>query len=83
MHFGNCKDQILDLLLISIRCKLVNILINNITPLTYWKKGMSVILEKALRKINASKIRVILLLEADFNAINNIIFNRRILSALK
>ena len=34
-------------------------------------------LEKVARNMNMAKLRAILLLEADFNALNKIIFNRR------
>ena len=40
-------------------------------------------LEKLPGKILVSKLRVILLLEADFNALHKIIFNGRILPALE
>ena len=40
-------------------------------------------LEKAPRKILVLKLRAILLLEADFNTLNKIIFNCRILPALE
>ena len=40
-------------------------------------------LEKALGKLLVSKLRVILFLEANFNALYKIIFNRRILSILE
>ena len=36
-----------------------------------------------LGKLSVSKLRVILLLEADFNTLHKIIFNRRILPILK
>ena len=38
-------------------------------------KGILVILEKKPGVINISKLRAILLLEADFNGLNKIIFN--------
>ena len=40
-------------------------------------------LEKALGNIDMKKLRVILLLEADFNTVYKIIFNRRIIPRLK
>ena len=36
-------------------------------------------LEKSSRNINVAKLRAILLLEADFNAFNKIIFNTRVM----
>ena len=46
-------------------------------------KGLSVMLEKVLGKLSVSKLRVILLLEANFNTLHKIIFNRRILPTLE
>ena len=42
-----------------------------------------VILEKAFRKINISKLHAILLLEANFNVLYKIVFNIRILPSLE
>jgi len=44
---------------------------------------MPVMLEKSLRNINAQNLRVILLLEVDFNALYKIIFNRRMMPVLE
>ena len=40
-------------------------------------------LEKKLNTISVSKLRAILLLEADFNAVNKIIFNTRLIPTLE
>jgi len=40
---------------------------------------VSVILEKLVGNVHVQKLRVILLLEADFNAIHKIIFNNRLI----
>ena len=40
-------------------------------------------LEKAPANIDVKKLRAILLLEADFNAVHKIIFNRKIMLRLK
>ena len=40
-------------------------------------------LEKSSENINAEKLRVILLLEADFNPLCKIIFNSRLILVLK
>ena len=42
-----------------------------------------IILEKKQGEISISKLRVILLLEADFNVINKIVFNTRLIPTLK
>jgi hypothetical protein len=40
-------------------------------------------LEKSSRNINIAKLRAILLLEADFNALNKIIFNIRVMPLME
>ena len=40
-------------------------------------------LEKKLENMDARKLKAILLLEADFNAANKIIFNMRLIPAIK
>ena len=40
-------------------------------------------LEKGTRNVQVSKLRAILLLEADFNALNKIVFNNRTLPSLE
>ena len=40
-------------------------------------------LEKALENMDVKKLRVILLLEADFNTVHKIIFNKRMIPRLK
>ena len=40
---------------------------------------MSVILEKLVGNVHIQKLRVILLLEADFNAVHKIIFSNRLI----
>ena len=42
-----------------------------------------IILEKKQGEISISKLRVILLLEADFNVINKIVFNTRLIPKLE
>ena len=83
LYFGYYKVQALDIDLSSIYSSIINLSIKNQTPLTQWTKGLSIILEKALGKLSISKLRAILLLEADFNKLYKIIFNRRILPALE
>ena len=61
----------------------MDLMMRNSTPLEYQKKGLSVILETVPIKINTSKLRVILILEADFNIIYNIIFNSRLMLAVE
>ena len=46
-------------------------------------RGLLVMLEKAPRKVNTSKLHVILLLLVDFNTLHKIVFNTRILLSFK
>ena len=57
--------------------------IANQRPLDRWKNGVSVILEKIRRQIDISKLRVILLLEADFYDLNKLVFNIRLILSLE
>ena len=57
----------------------MNLAIKNRALLVGWTKGISVMLEKKPGVISVSKLRVILLLEADFNGINKILFNMRLI----
>jgi hypothetical protein len=62
---------------------LVNLDIKNSNPLSRQTKGLLVMLEKAPRKINVSKLCAILLLKVDFNTLYKIMFNMRILPSLE
>ena len=67
----------------SVKCSLVNIAIANQRPLERWRSRVSVILEKSKGYINIAKLRAILLLEADFNALNKIVFNTKLIPSLE
>ena len=55
----------------------------NTTPLERWRNSVSIILKKSAGIIHVLKLKAILLLEADFNALNKIVFNNRALSAIE
>ena len=57
--------------------------IRNSILLERLNRGLLVISEKALGKIEVSKLRVILLLKADFNTMYKIIFSERLMSMLE
>jgi len=40
-------------------------------------------IEKSPRQIDVTKLRAILLLEADYNTVNKIIFNNRVIPSIK
>jgi len=70
-------------LLSSLKYTLINFAIANQTPLQRWQKRVSIILEKSSGNINIAKLRAILLLEVDFNALNKIIFNTRVMPLME
>ena len=49
----------------------------NRTPLQYECSEVSIVLKKVQGRIYVSKLRAFLLLDANFNAINKIVFNSR------
>ena len=61
----------------------MNLAIISGRPLLRWIKGVLVMLEKSAGDVNVQKLRAILLLEADFNAIHKIIFNSRLILSIK
>ena len=82
LHCGHCKARALMPKLAAIKCRLVNLALTNGVPLSRWSKGVSVILEKSPGSTNEQKLQAILLVEADFNAMHKIIFNRRVMPRL-
>ena len=78
VHFEHHKAYAVKKEIAEIKCKLVNLAILSGQPLSQWRKGVSVMLEKSAGNFNAQKLRAILLLEADFNAMHKIIFNNRL-----
>ena len=61
----------------------MNLAISNSKPLAYWTNRVSIMLEKKPNKVSVSKLRAILLLEANFNAANKIIFNTQIIPTIE
>ena len=63
--------------------KLVNLAIRNRLPLHCWIKGILVMLEKKPKVVKVTKLRAILLLEANFNGVNKILFNTRLIPLME
>ena len=82
-HFGHhiviSQDMELGFILIS----LINLSVKNQSILDHWEKGLSIMLLKKENTIRVEKLRAILLLEADFNAIAKILFNTRVMPLLE
>ena len=83
LHFGHYKAHTEMHAITDNKCKLVNLTLKSSQPLKRWIKGVSVMLEKVAGNINVQKLRAILLLEADFNALNKIVFNNRLIPKLE
>ena len=62
-----------------IKSQLANLAILNITPLIRWQKSVLIILEKKYNNILVRKLHMILLLEADFDTVNKILFNLQLI----
>eukprot|EP00804_Cyclotella_cryptica_P024558 CCRYP_020750-RB/>CCRYP_020750-RB protein AED:0.34 eAED:0.06 QI:0/-1/0/1/-1/1/1/0/111 len=61
----------------------MSIALHNGIALTRWKSGLCVMIEKSPGVKLISKLRAILLMEADFNAANKIIFGQRMMSNVR
>ena len=79
LYFGHYKAYTLIPEIVEIKFKLVNLAIKSEQPLLQQIKGVSVILEKSAGNVHVQKLRVVLLLEVDFNAMHKIIFNNRLI----
>ena len=78
-HFGHYKAAVGNDLLSEIHSSLLHIASRNGVFLTRWIKGLSVVLEKLKGVIKVNKVRAILLMEADFNSLNKLIFGHRMI----
>ena len=67
----------------SVKCSLVNMAIANQRLLERWRSRVLVMLEKSKDHIDVAKLRAILLLEVDFDALNKIVFNTKLMISLK
>ena len=83
MHYRYYSAQTKSSLLSIVEYELVNLVLVNKTLLERWIHRVSLILEKSKRITLVSKLRVILLLEANFNSLNKIIYNCRVMPKLE
>ena len=83
LYYEYYLAQIKRKLLCTIVCKLVNLALKNNTPLEIWKSRVSIIFKKVIWNINITKVRAILLLKADFDEMDKIIFNIRVITTLE
>ncbi len=79
LHFGHyiigCKSEIVA----HYHAAQVSVVLANAIQLERWSCGLSVMLEKTLRVMLVSKLRAILLMDADFNESNKILYGVRMM----
>ena len=83
IHFGHYKAAAKSELLSGFLAKQVTLIARTGHPPKRWSKGLTVMLEKVAGLALVNKLRAILLMEADFNMHNKIIFGRRMLDAAR
>ena len=66
-HFGHYRAICHDPALVELHVRNINQAASRGLPLTRWKQGVTVLLEKTAGNNNLEKLRAICLLEADFN----------------
>jgi hypothetical protein len=79
LHFGHYKAVIDNDKLNKMHAVFVDITINSGYSPKRWQKGLTVMLEKKQGVILVSKLRAILLMEADFNFAHKTIFGCRMM----
>ena len=79
LHFGHYKAVIHDVKLCEMHAVFVDIAWNSGYSPKPWQKGLTVMLKKKQGVILVNKLRVILLMEADFNFANKTIFGHRMM----
>ena len=82
-HFGHYKAASFSNYLSEIHASMGHITLHSGTYLSRWTKGLSVMLEKIEGVIRVDKLRAILLMEADFNFYNKLIFGHRMILKLE
>ncbi len=83
LHFGHYKASIHPTYLTHFHAAKATVALTVGTPYNRWKKGVMVMLEKELGVNLVSKLRAILLMEADFNATNKMFFSSRMLQNIR
>ena len=83
LHYGYYKVQYQSTTLLEVKCKLVLLAVRNATLLDRQRNSVSIILAKSTGNVYVLKLRAILLLEADFNTLNKIVFNGRALPSIE
>jgi hypothetical protein len=79
LHFGHYVVGSASDIISYYHAARVTTVIAHAIQLEWWSRGLLVMLEKTLGVTLVTKLRAILLMEADFNAINKIIYGSRMM----
>lgn len=83
LHFGHYVSGADSDMISDVHALKTSIALHNGIALTRWKSGLCVMIEKSPGVKLISKLRAILLMEADFNAANKIIFGQRMMTNVR
>ncbi len=83
LHFGHYKVDRLSNIIAHYHAAQVTVTLAHAIQLERWSRGLSVMLEKTLGVTLVSKLRAILLMEADFNATNKIVYGNRMMKNVR
>ena len=75
-HFGHCKSATKNACLSEVHTISMHIILNTGFSPDRWQRGLASMIEKKLGVITVDKLRAILLMEADFNFGNKLIFGK-------
>ena len=78
-HYGHYKAAAKRPFLSTLHSSFLNICSQCGISIKRWHKGLTVMLEKCAGNIKVEKLRAILLMEADFNFINKLMFGHRLM----
>ena len=79
LHFGHYKAAAANDTLSEIHALMTELAVTGASPFARWEKGLSCMLEKKAGVIKVDKLRAILLMEADFNFFNGLMFAGRMM----
>jgi hypothetical protein len=79
LHYGHYKAAATDDTLSEIHALMTELAVTGASPFARWEMGLSCMLEKTAGVIKVEKLRAILLMEADFNFFNGLMFAGRMM----
>jgi len=82
-HYGHYKVAATNDLLSEVHALFTELAVTGGAPLSRWAQGLSCMLEKEAGVIKVNKLRAILLMEADFNFFNGLMFAKRMMQRVE